>query len=171
MWFRPTGYGDDRRPGRSVWSGGGVRLGFELARSIRDIILGTDPDVELTHRVVDRLQQIRDLGDPQVTEVGTLLAPKGKGTQWWTFAGSRANESLAAALGAGGVEATAGPLSVICRGSVGVAEVRACGSFWTTWMELRPPSGCPLWTPMHSPGSSSHPCSRQRSARQRSRNE
>lgn len=117
--------------GRSVWSGGGVSMGYELAQAIRDVLTGTDPDVDLTQRTVSRLRQIRAVGDPLQPDTGTLLVRAGNRTQWWTFAGSRANESLAAALEAGGVEAAAGPLSIVCSQRVSVREIRACAELLT----------------------------------------
>jgi len=90
-------------PGVARWTGGGQPLGAHVARGIRAVLCGTDPaGVELSTRAQERLAQARTdqwWAEPETTTV--VRDASGK-TQWWTFAGWKANLWLAAiASGAG----------------------------------------------------------------------
>jgi ATP-dependent helicase Lhr and Lhr-like helicase len=86
--------------GRARWlARGWGGLSFELARSVRDVLLGADPSVKLTRRAVDRLRQEREEQDSLVHPGGTVIRRDSHGQlRWWTFAGFRANATLASTL-------------------------------------------------------------------------
>jgi ATP-dependent Lhr-like helicase len=103
--------------GRSRWSGGAPDLGFELMQSVRQVLLGGDPPVELSRRGVSALDRIRAERAADVDQDGTVLQRGSDMDLWWTFAGTKANSSLAAALGAAGIEARSNAESVTLRNS------------------------------------------------------
>ncbi|MFE4539196.1 DEAD/DEAH box helicase [Streptomyces scopuliridis] len=86
--------------GVAKWSGGTlVGLSYALARAMRDVLLGADPEVSLTRRAEVCLQEWRDEEAPhQVYPGGTLVARRGNDVRWWTWAGYRANATLGATL-------------------------------------------------------------------------
>jgi ATP-dependent Lhr-like helicase len=87
--------------GKARWtSGGWAGLGFELSRAIREVLLGADPPVKLTHRAVKRLAQEREERSPLVHPRGNVILRDrdGEDLRWWTWAGFRANATLAATL-------------------------------------------------------------------------
>jgi ATP-dependent Lhr-like helicase len=100
--------------GRSVWQGSAAVMGYELAQAVRDVLAGVDPDVELSARAVARLGSVRE----EFAWVGPGTAIDSD--RWWTWAGSRANAALAAALGG-----RADGLSVVVDSPLTVADVRA----------------------------------------------
>ena len=55
-----------------------------------------------------------------------MLAESQGSRVWWTWAGSKANASLAAALEAQGHRVAASPLSVTCGSDVGIGDLRHC---------------------------------------------
>ncbi|MFG2682956.1 DEAD/DEAH box helicase [Streptomyces sp. NPDC048392] len=89
--------------GRARWSGfatGRVRS-FHLARAARDVLLGENPPVRLTPRAAARLAEARDRHLHTVHPGGTLVTRHTEGDiRWWTWAGHRANATLAASLSA-----------------------------------------------------------------------
>ncbi|ROR38158.1 DEAD/DEAH box helicase [Kitasatospora cineracea] len=86
--------------GVAKWTGTGIAgLSYELTRAMRDILLGSEPPVSLTRRAQARLQQLRDEEAPDsVHPAGTLVTRAGEDVRWWTWAGFRANATLAATL-------------------------------------------------------------------------
>ncbi|MDH6114351.1 ATP-dependent Lhr-like helicase [Kitasatospora sp. MAP12-15] len=86
--------------GIAKWSGHGIAgLSYELTRSMRDVLLGSDPPVSLTRRAQARLQQLREEEAPgSVHPAGSLVTRFGNDVRWWTWAGFRANATLAATL-------------------------------------------------------------------------
>ena len=86
--------------GRARWmTMGWAGLGFELTRAMRDVLLGTDPPVTLTTRATDRLAVVRDERRGLVHPGGNVIARTSSGdVRWWTWAGFRANATLAATL-------------------------------------------------------------------------
>jgi ATP-dependent Lhr-like helicase len=86
--------------GRAHWTGTGVAgLSFDLSRAMRDVLLGTDPPVRLTSRAAGRLAEIRDQDAGLVQPDGTVIVRTGSGdVRWWTWAGYRANATLASTL-------------------------------------------------------------------------
>jgi len=109
--------------GRSRWSGGAPDISYALAQATRDVLQGTDPPVELSRRGKSALEIVRVERSVQVDDSG-LVVQRTKGeSEWWTFAGSRANNSLAAGLTSLGLETQAGPESITFNG--GVDSIRA----------------------------------------------
>ncbi|MEU1087529.1 DEAD/DEAH box helicase [Streptomyces sp. NPDC005576] len=87
--------------GKAKWSSAGFGLGasFEVSRAVRDVLLGVDPPVQLTRRAVLSLSEARDDFLQRVHPGGTLVIRDADGrVHWWTWAGHRANATLAATL-------------------------------------------------------------------------
>jgi ATP-dependent Lhr-like helicase len=91
-------------PGVARWTGGGQPLGAHVARGIRAVLTGDEPDgINLSTRATERLAQARADNwwtKPNATTIVT--EPNGK-TLWWTFAGWKANLWLAAIATTAGV--------------------------------------------------------------------
>ncbi|MEV0591190.1 DEAD/DEAH box helicase [Nonomuraea cavernae] len=88
------------RGGVAKWTSGGVSgLSYALSRAMREVLLGADPPVSLTRRAQDRLAEWRQEEAPGVVHPGgTLVTRTGDDVRWWTWAGYRANATLAATL-------------------------------------------------------------------------
>lgn len=87
--------------GKARWSGVGFArvTSFELARSTREVLLGADPEVTLTKRAVAALGEAREDLLEYVHPGGTVVTRASGGyLRWWTWAGHRANATLAATL-------------------------------------------------------------------------
>jgi ATP-dependent Lhr-like helicase len=87
--------------GRARWltsTPGGIS--YELARAMRDVLLGTDPPVTLTRRAAGVLAGLRSDAIGRVREGGTVISGSDNDLRWWTWAGYRANATLKATLGA-----------------------------------------------------------------------
>lgn len=99
-WVEPS---DD--PGKSRWAGEGRALSYDVCQVQRDVLAGTvGVDHALTDRGRARLATLREeVGE--VPKAGTWLVRDAAAsrTWWWTFAGLRANNHLAAALERAGV--------------------------------------------------------------------
>ena len=104
--------------GRSRWSGGAPNISYALAQATRDVLLGTDPPVELSRRGKTALEVVRVERSVHVDESGLVVQRAKDEAEWWTFAGSRANNSLVAGFTSMGVTAQAGPESVRFNGGV-----------------------------------------------------
>ncbi|NKY44301.1 DEAD/DEAH box helicase [Nocardia cerradoensis] len=85
--------------GIAKWSSLGIRgLSAELCRAMREVLLGSAPDVSLTRRAQTALTGHRQEKAGTVARDATLITREESGTRWWTWAGYRANATLAAAL-------------------------------------------------------------------------
>ncbi|WTE75165.1 DEAD/DEAH box helicase [Streptomyces sp. NBC_01615] len=87
--------------GRARWNGFGAErvLSFDLTRAARDVLLGEDPPVRLTQRARTRLAEAQDAHLDTVHPGGTVITRRPDGdVRWWTWAGHRANATLAATL-------------------------------------------------------------------------
>ncbi|QUC61558.1 DEAD/DEAH box helicase [Streptomyces sp. A2-16] len=86
--------------GIAKWMGGGVAgLSYALTRAMREVLLGTDPPVSLTRRAEACLAEQRETDAPDtVHPAGTVITRAGSDVRWWTWAGYRANATLAATL-------------------------------------------------------------------------
>jgi ATP-dependent Lhr-like helicase len=106
--------------GRARWLGaspGGAS--FELARAMRDVLLGEDPPVRMTRRASGVLAGLRSDGIGRVTADGTVVSASDGDLRWWTWAGYRANATLKAALGeAADPAARVSDLSIRLRGDL-----------------------------------------------------
>ncbi|MFF3561405.1 DEAD/DEAH box helicase [Streptomyces sp. NPDC002574] len=86
--------------GVAKWMNGGVTgLSYALTQAMREILLGVTPSVTLTRRAEACLADVRENEGPgSVQETGTLITRVGDDVRWWTWAGYRANATLAATL-------------------------------------------------------------------------
>ncbi|WP_215455020.1 DEAD/DEAH box helicase [Streptomyces sp. ATCC 21386] len=86
--------------GIAKWMNGGVvGLSYALTRAMREVLLGTDPPVSLTRRAETCLAEQRETDAPATVHPGgTLITRVGSDVRWWTWAGYRANATLAATL-------------------------------------------------------------------------
>jgi ATP-dependent Lhr-like helicase len=87
--------------GKARWTGGEVAgLSYSLTRAMRDVLLGADPPVALTRRAAARLAEMRELDSAVGHSDGTVIMRTASGdVRWWTWAGYRANATLASTLG------------------------------------------------------------------------
>ena len=85
--------------GKARWLAAGVSgASFALARAVREVLLGADPPVALTQRAKRILAEVREEYVPAVHPGGTVIVRNGEDVRWWTWAGYRANATLAATL-------------------------------------------------------------------------
>jgi ATP-dependent Lhr-like helicase len=86
--------------GRARWMGTGwAGLGYELTRAMRYVLLGTDPPVRITRRATAQMTRVRDEMLGSVHPGGPVVVRTVDGeVRWWTWAGFRANATLAATL-------------------------------------------------------------------------
>jgi ATP-dependent Lhr-like helicase len=85
--------------GKARWLTSGISgASFELARAVREILLGADPPIALTQRAKRFLTEIRDEQVATVHPGGNVITRTGEDIRWWTWAGYRANATLAATL-------------------------------------------------------------------------
>ncbi|MEU6799877.1 DEAD/DEAH box helicase [Streptomyces neyagawaensis] len=86
--------------GIAKWMNGGVAgLSYALTRGMREVLLGTDPPVSLTRRAETCLAEQREFDAADTVHPGgTLVTRVGKDVRWWTWAGYRANATLATTL-------------------------------------------------------------------------
>ncbi|GAA4517910.1 DEAD/DEAH box helicase [Nonomuraea ferruginea] len=86
--------------GVAKWTSGGIAgLSYALTQAMREVLLGADPPVSLTRRAQARLAEWRQEEAPGLVHPGgTLITRAGDDVRWWTWAGYRANATLAATL-------------------------------------------------------------------------
>jgi ATP-dependent Lhr-like helicase len=87
--------------GSTRWASSARGLSYALARTHYDVLAGHDPEVALSRRAQATLAELRDEHDfvDAGAESATYVVRRAAGPpSWWTFAGSRANASLAAGL-------------------------------------------------------------------------
>ena len=85
--------------GKARWLTLGVSgATFALSRAAREVLLGADPPVALTQRAKRILAEVRDEHLTTVHPAGTVITRAGEDVHWWTWAGYRANATLAATL-------------------------------------------------------------------------
>jgi len=86
--------------GRAKWTSFPDGLSYALTSGMREILLGSDPDgVTLTRRAIAGLADVRaDLGQFVSATGFVLQRTPGGDWYWWTWAGERANRTLAAWL-------------------------------------------------------------------------
>ncbi|WP_042366879.1 DEAD/DEAH box helicase [Streptacidiphilus neutrinimicus] len=113
--------------GRARWNGGGERVrSFTLARAARDVLLGDNPPVRLTNRAKAKLAEGRETLLSTIHPGGTLITRSSQGdVRWWTWAGHRANATLAASLsGVVSPHQRTGDLWIRLRDEIGLPEWR-----------------------------------------------
>jgi len=74
-------------------------MSFELARAIRQVVLGQDPPVRLTRRAADALASARAELSEKADPERTIVTRSSRDVLWWTWAGTRVNATLKASLG------------------------------------------------------------------------
>lgn len=86
--------------GRAKWSGSSGSLSYEIARGMREILLGALPSgVVLTSRAATVLGDLRAVYADTVSSDGLIVRlPSDSPGRWWTWAGTAANQSLQASL-------------------------------------------------------------------------
>ncbi|MET9995722.1 DEAD/DEAH box helicase [Streptomyces microflavus] len=88
--------------GKARWGGVGLSRtsSHALTRAAREVMLGATPRVAFTRRADGALDQLRAKGEELVDPAGTVLLRGGRDTnvRWWTWAGYKANATLAATL-------------------------------------------------------------------------
>lgn len=86
--------------GIAKWMNGGIAgLAYTLTRAMREVLLGEDPPVSITRRAETCLAEQRENDAPDTVHPGgTLITRVGRDVRWWTWAGYRANATLAATL-------------------------------------------------------------------------
>ncbi|MDB1088761.1 DEAD/DEAH box helicase [Streptomyces sp. ACA25] len=87
--------------GKAKWNS--TRFGpvgsHKLTRAERRVLLGEDPPVRMTRRAAGALHRAREEYVERVHPGGTLIVQDKRGRlRWWTWAGHRANATLAATL-------------------------------------------------------------------------
>jgi ATP-dependent Lhr-like helicase len=86
--------------GRARWlSAGTGGLSYEIARSMRDVLLGAEVPVTLTKRASGVLAGLRSDAIGRVHPDGLVISRSDLDLRWWTWAGYRANATLKATLG------------------------------------------------------------------------
>lgn len=117
---------EDSGAGRSRWQGTGPSLSMPLCRAMRAVLLGADPPVELSRRAIAAVDRVRSERGQQVDHSAYVLARQHRRATWWTWAGTTANASLAAALEQSGVVASADAFAVTVEADVSVELLRGC---------------------------------------------
>lgn len=86
--------------GRARWTGSGISgLSFPLAQAMREVLLGAAPSAHLTRRAVHHLTEARTQYGHSVHPNMTVISrPTDGDVRWWTWAGHRANATLASTL-------------------------------------------------------------------------
>jgi ATP-dependent helicase Lhr and Lhr-like helicase len=86
--------------GRARWLSAGIGgLSFEIARSMREVVLGAEPPVSLTQRAAGVLAGLRSDAIGRVRSGGLVISRGDDDLRWWTWAGYRVNATLKATLG------------------------------------------------------------------------
>ena len=112
--------------GRSRWRGDARPLSYELCQAIKTILAEREPGTGWSRRARERMDGIR--GELHwVSAGGTVILSAADTIQWWTFAGAKANSSLATAITArlGGM-AQGNNLSITLEPHTGASELEAC---------------------------------------------
>lgn len=86
--------------GRARWlSSGAGGVSFEIARSMRDVLLGADVPASLTQRASGVLAGLRSDGIGRLHAGALVISAGDDDLRWWTWAGYRVNATLKATLG------------------------------------------------------------------------
>jgi ATP-dependent helicase Lhr and Lhr-like helicase len=70
----------------------------QLSQAQREVLLGADPDVDLSQRAKAALATLCESADGRAWDGGAVIARGAEQPTWWTWAGARANATLAAAV-------------------------------------------------------------------------
>lgn len=80
--------------GRSRWTGSSSALSPSLCAAMREALTPSDPSPLWSKRAAARITELRQALSPLVAP-GTCVLPDGQSHLWWTFAGIKANATLA----------------------------------------------------------------------------
>lgn len=81
--------------GRSRWKGEGPGLGLRLCQSIQHLLAGSDDREIWSRRARQQIEEVRSKFIWLDTDGTVVVLEKNREAQWWTFAGTRANATLA----------------------------------------------------------------------------
>jgi ATP-dependent Lhr-like helicase len=84
--------------GRMRWFSMPLPLSYEICQARREVLLGANPSARLTARATDAVARMRAARAEQVAADRTVVERRDGDLWWWTWAGERANATLAAAL-------------------------------------------------------------------------
>lgn len=85
--------------GRAKWSGSGGGLSYDIARGMREVILGGSPaDVTFTSRATSSIAGLRQSYGDAAADKLIVHLPSDSAGRWWTWAGTAANRTLQASL-------------------------------------------------------------------------
>ncbi len=84
--------------GRAKWMSLPDGASFEITRGVRDVLLGAQPaGVTLTRRAAATLEDVRLQRADHIADGAVVIARDGRDDwRWWTWAGAKANRTLAA---------------------------------------------------------------------------
>jgi len=99
-WDRKQAYVEESMgKGQSRWVGGAPGLGFELAQTVKQVLIASTHDAEWSSRASERLDEIRAEFHWLREDATSVMESNGE-AQWWTFAGEGANACLASGMAA-----------------------------------------------------------------------
>ncbi|WP_367130622.1 DEAD/DEAH box helicase [Saccharothrix sp. HUAS TT1] len=85
--------------GKARWHTPGLSgASLHLSHAVRDVLLGSDPPVKMTQRAQRALTEEREDASSTVHPGGTVVTRDDADVRWWTWAGYRANATLASTL-------------------------------------------------------------------------
>ncbi|AUB85246.1 DEAD/DEAH box helicase [Candidatus Thiodictyon syntrophicum] len=119
VWVEPSG-----EQGKARWMASSRALGFALCQGVQRILCAGGAGLPLSRRAQARFQDL--LADlPQLNPERTSIQHLGDGVwRWWTFAGGRANATLAALLGPGFSSLRSNDFYLEGRGAFDGSQVR-----------------------------------------------
>jgi ATP-dependent helicase Lhr and Lhr-like helicase len=138
-WRRRVAHVDPTtQKGKSRWLGEGQFLGYEVCRTIRDILANDHVEASWSRRASSRLAELRD-EFPWVRIDSTALVRNLKGEiRWWTFAGGVANRLLSQHFKAH-VESVADNLSIKLEAGMSIEALQGyLGSLAADQIEIVP---------------------------------
>jgi ATP-dependent helicase Lhr and Lhr-like helicase len=106
--------------GRARWLSSGIGgISFDIARAMRDVLLGADPPAVLTRRGAGLLAGLRSDALGRMSPAGTVVSVTDGDLRWWTWAGYRVNATLRATLSeVADTSARVGDLFIRLRGDL-----------------------------------------------------
>lgn len=108
VWLEPVSSG-----GKARWMGGARSVGRDVCQGIRSVLTnGISPIVTLSRRAQAALQVLADEIPVGTGRQAVMTRPEGGPVQTWTFAGTRANRTLARQLSTGAAKVRFDALSV-----------------------------------------------------------
>lgn len=84
--------------GQTRWKGEGRGLGFRLSQAIKHVLTAGENSPRWSNRAIDRISEMRQAFTWLRTHCTSVLQGDDNAAEWWTFAGNRANATLARQL-------------------------------------------------------------------------